>query len=87
MRCEKCEELNGAEQRALRSLQEQRSINRQWGVARQKAAREVEQRLERAYTLVCAEGRLHRGQDHPEQGGKVLGTDVCIKLRQGRTSP
>ena len=52
-----------------------------------KSAKEEIKRLERAYTLACAESRLHKGKCHAEEGYKVTIEDIHIKLREGRTSP
>jgi hypothetical protein len=87
MPCDECKKLHDAETNALRSLQEQHYINSQWRINSRKSAKEEIKRLERAYTLACAESRLHKGKCHPEEGYKVTIEDIHIKLREGRTSP
>lgn len=86
MQCDECEKLQKAEASALRSFQEQRSVNRQMGL-RGKSAKESERALEQAYNLARAKTRLHKGKCHQDEGSKVTIQDLDILVRDGRTKP
>jgi hypothetical protein len=86
MPCDECERLQQEEVSNLRSLQEQRYINRQSGL-RGKQAKELEQGLERAYSLARAKTRLHKGTCHKDESHKVTIEDLNIFVRNGRTRP
>jgi hypothetical protein len=84
MPCDECEKLQKAEAYALRSLQELRYINRQWG-NRGKAAKQGEQDLERAYKMARAKTRLYNGECHQDEGHKVTIEGIEIVFRDGPT--
>jgi hypothetical protein len=86
MACEECKRLDDEVNSAWRSFQGQQSMNQQMS-NRGKEARRVEERLQQAHSLACAEVRLHKGRCHPEGGYKVDIGDINIKIRDGRTSP
>lgn len=86
MPCEECKKLDDAVAYALRALQEQRHVNRQWGLGG-KVAKSEEVRLEQAYNLATAERNLHKGACHPETGHKVVLRDIHVRIRKGRKRP
>lgn len=86
MPCEECERLQREEAYALRSLQEQRYINRQSG-NRGKAAKQGEQDCEQGYERARAKMRVPKGECHQDEGYKVTLEDLEILVRNGRTKP
>lgn len=86
MPCDECQNLQEEEADAWRSLQEQRTVNRQSKLDG-KQAKEVEEGLERAYNLACAKNRLHKGKSHQDEGHTVSIGDLNIVARGGRTRP
>jgi hypothetical protein len=82
MACDECRKVSEEEAYALRSLQEQRTVNRTMNL-RGKEAEDGERRLEEAYNLACAKNRLHLGTTHQDEGHKVSMEDVAILLRGG----
>lgn len=75
MLCEECKRLDEATANALRSLQEQSHVNRQWGI-RGKAAKQVEQDLERAYKRARAKANSHKATCPQIQGYRVTVKDL-----------
>jgi len=86
MQCDECEKLQKAEAFARSSLQEQRFVNRQWGI-RGKSAEQSERALEQAYNLARAKTKLHKGECHQDEGYEVTIEDLSILVRNGRTEP